>query len=455
MDDTQSAAHLLRRAGFGGTAGEVAAATAAGYGPTVARLIAGLSAPDPGGDAVPVPTLTAPPADLGSLKKDPTARKALSRQLAYERAQLVDWWLGRMTATSNPLHEKLTFLLHGQFPTAISKVRYALYMYAQNQLFRTYGNGDFTTLTQTVAASPAMLIWLDAGTDRASNPNENFSRELMERFTMGIGTYTENDVRASASCFTGWRLDRSTGSLVINERQHLSNPQTVLGTPGLNSGSQVIDLVTHSDASSRFIPAQFWSHLAYPVAVDDPVVKDLQPAYAADRNITNLLAAIFNHPNFLTPQAATGLIKQPTEYVIGAHRALGVPLTPAVSPAPSGAPPSSSGPHLRRSTATQVSLADLGQELFDPPSVGGWPQNEYWLSTAAALARWDFAARLAASADLSTVADEAPSARSDAVAQLLSVSGWSTTTAAALSKAGGDPTELVTLALVSPEYVSN
>jgi uncharacterized protein (DUF1800 family) len=255
---------------------------------------------------------------------------------------------------------------------------------------------------------------------------------------MGIGTYHEADVRAAAYCFTGWRLDLATGGLVIDAKNHSPVVQQVLGTP-VNTGAQVIDLVTHSPASARYVPAAFWSHLAYPVPPSDPVVSDLATGYATDLDVGNLLRAIFEHPEFISSAAMAGLVKQPCEYVVGAVRALGV------------APAEVTGtPEL-----LQATMAAMGQVLFDPPSVGGWSQNQYWLSTAAALARWKFARRLTAGADLSPVADASPASRTDAAAELLSVHGWSDTTAAALGRAGGDPTTLTTLALVSPEYVNN
>ena len=237
---------------------------------------------------------------------------------------LTSWWLGRMIVTSTPLKEKLTFLLHGQFPTAISKVKYPAYMYGQNQLFRTLGSGDFTALTQAVATDPAMLIWLDADSNKASDPNENFARELMERFTMGIGSYTQDDVLAASFCFTGWSVDRRTGVFVFDAADHADRPQTFLAKTGVSSGSQVIDIVTQSAASSRFVPSRFWSVLAYPVTPHDPVIHDLAPGYAADRNLANLLSAIFLHPEFTSSKAIRGLVKQPTEYVVGALRALGI-----------------------------------------------------------------------------------------------------------------------------------
>ena len=436
---TDRVAHLFRRAGFGALPDQLSAATAAGYDATVANLVSGLTAADPGADAVAAPTLSAPVPATERRAMDVAARRALSAQLHHEFIDLTTWWVGRMLATSNPLKEKLTFLLHGHFPTAISKVRYPAYMYGQNQLFRTQGSGDFDALTQAVATDPAMLIWLDANSNKAADPNENFARELMERFTMGIGTYTQADVRAGAYCFTGWRLDPRNGTFSIAARQHSTAPQDFLGVDGVNTGQQVIDLVTHSHASSLFVPSRFWSYLAYPVSPGDPVVADLAPGYAADRNIGNLLTAILQHPQFTQPQALQGLVKQPTEYIVGCLRALGV--TPV---------------ELTRSpTELLRDFEGMGQVLFDPPSVGGWPQNSYWLSASAALARWEFAHGLARRADISPVSDASPADRVDAAAALLTVPRWGAATAGALQRSAADPPTLVTLALVSPEFVSN
>ncbi len=436
LDTTSAVALLYRRLGFGATADELSSAVSAGYSATAASLLSGLGQPDPGGDAIVPPAFT--PIPVG-LRANVSARKSYFETLRTESRQLITWWVARMLATTNPANEKLTFLLHGHFPTAISKVRFPQFMYGQNQLFRTQGSGNFTALTQAVATDPAMLIWLDAATDKAQDPNENFARELMERFTMGIGTYSEADVRAAAYCFTGWQLDYRTGAFSIDALDHSNAPQSFLGHSGINSGTQVIDIVTTTDASAHYVPSAMWSHVAAPVTPSAPVVADLAPGYASDHDIGSLLGAIVAHPDFLTPATQGGLVKQPVEYVVGALRALGV--TAAELQA--------------RPDGVLAILAGMGQVPFDPPSVGGWGQNTYWLSTAAALTRWKFAARLSAEADISLVADAAPSARVEAAAQLLSVPSWSSTTAKALAAASASPPDVVTLALVSPEFVSN
>jgi uncharacterized protein (DUF1800 family) len=439
IDETAALALLYRRLGFGATPSELSDAAAAGYSATAKTLLGGFGQPDPGGDAVPVPTFAPIPADRAALRSNPAARENYVQSLRSEARALIAWWVARMVATTNPAQEKLTFLLHGHFPTAISKVRYPQFMYGQNQLFRSQGSGDFTQLTQSVATDPAMLIWLDASSDKAADPNENFARELMERFTMGIGTYTEADVRAAAYCFTGWQLDLRTGAFSISSLDHSDAPQTFLGHVGINSGTQVIDIVTTTAASARYVPAALWSHLAFPVTTSSPVVGDLAPAYGADHDVAGLLSAIVSHPDFVSNSTLTGLIKQPVEYAVGALRALGV-----------------SGQAVQsRSDGVLAVLAGLGQVPFNPPSVGGWGQNSYWLSTAAALARWQFASRLSREADISRVADAPVRSRVDAAAELLSVPSWSSETARALAGAAGNPADLVTLALVSPEFVSN
>jgi len=439
LDQTSAIALLYRRIGFGATANELSSAVAVGYSATVTSLLGGLGQPDPGGDAIAPPSFTPIPSDLAQLRSDVAARQAYFETLRTESRELITWWLARMIASTNPAQEKLALLLHGHFPTAISKVRFPQFMYQQNQLMRTQGSGDFTQLTQAIAVDPAMLIWLDASSDKAQDPNENFARELLERFTMGIGNYSENDVRAAAYCFTGWRLNYRTGAFSISALDHSDAPQTFLGHTGVNSGTEVIDIATNTEASARYVPSALWSHLAYPVAPKDAVVSDLATSYAGDHNIANLLRSIVTDPQFATPTTQSGLIKQPIEYVVGALRVLSVTAA-EIQARPAG--------------VLEV-LAGLGQVPFDPPSVGGWGQNGYWLSTAAALVRWQFARRLSQLGDISMVADAPRRSRVSAAGQLLSIPTWTSTTAKALSGAASNPQNLVTLALVSPEFVSN
>ncbi|MDQ6614076.1 MAG: DUF1800 domain-containing protein [Actinomycetota bacterium] len=475
-DPTRSnIAHLFRRAGFGARPDEVDRAAQAGYRATVEALLAGLTGPDPTGDAVPRPDLTAPRTAGGALATDPVARMAAQRQVrAVENQQylgLQQWWLDRMIVTSTPLREKLTLIWHGHFATAFQKVRYVDFLYRQNQLLRTLGSGNFETLTQALAKDPAMMIWLDTQTNVSGHPNENFARELMELFTLGIGNYSETDVKEAARAFTGWNVKRDTGQFVLNARRHDNGLKTVLGVTGNLDGVDIVRLVTHQPASPLFIAAKLWSHLAYPVTTTDPIVDDLAAGYAKDLNITALLRSIFLHTAFTSDTAKQGLIKQPIEWVVGLARAFGVnagltagtaaPTTAApTTTAPTTATPARPMPAGGSGTGTARSplgniLNLLAQEPFNPPNVGGWPQNTYWLNTATSLVRLQFGLSVGQHLDLKWLTALPVNQRADALATRLSIDGWGQTTAAALNHVASSPPALVALALSAPEYVLN
>jgi len=285
-----------------------------------------------------------------------------------------------------------------------------------------------------VAKDPAMLVWLDANENRKGSPNENFARELFELFVVGIGQYTEKDIQEAARAFTGWQYRRQTGQFSLSAALHDGGAKTVFGQTGTFTGEDVIRLATAQPATAPYITAKLWSGFAKPVGPDDPVVRELAPAFARDLDVAKLLRAIFLHPEFSAPATRTGLVKMPIEYVVGTLRALNLRAA-------------SIGAGL-----TQT-LESLGQQPFAPPSVGGWPQNGYWLTTSFALARLKFATAVAQKAKLETLAAAAPSERPAAAARLLAVDGWGPMTAAALAQASADPKALITLALVAPEYV--
>ena len=249
---TDHVAHLFRRAGFGALPSELTTAAAAGYDATVSALVAGLASPDSAADAIAAPTLSIPVPIAERRSMDPASGRHSPMQLHEEFLELTTWWLGRMLVTSNPLNEKLTFLLHNQFPTAISKVRYPQYMYAQNQLFRTQGSGDFdATDTGRGAPDPAMLIWLDAKSEQGGEPE----RELRPRAHGALhhGRRHLQPGRRPCRVVLLHRLARrsKTGAFEIQARQHCTAPQKFLGMHEVSSGQQVIDIVTQSATSSQ------------------------------------------------------------------------------------------------------------------------------------------------------------------------------------------------------------
>ena len=422
-------AHLYRRAGFGATPAELDAAVRAGYAVTVASLVTPATTSDAGVRATPTPTFDV--VERPGKNATTAQRKQVAATLRSDASELMLWWLDRMVMCTNPFPEKLTFFWHGHFATAIQKVRSAALMLRQNELFRSAGLGAFDALDLAVAKDPAMMLWLDTAQDVASHPNENFARENMELFTLGYGNYTEADVREAARCYTGWRYNRSTDAFVEMPRLHDNGSKTVLGQTGTFDGGDVVRILTHSDASHRWICTRVWSRFAK-TTTTDPAVVPLLPTYAAGLDIRALMTAAFMSPDFVATKGQ--LVKQPIEYVVGALRAL----------------------KLRANGPKYLAvLKNLGQLPFDPPNVGGWPYDDAWLTTAASLTRLQFAGMIAERGDISPVADAAVSERADAAAVLLAVDEWGPQTRVALAQVASNPVALMTLALCAPEYVVN
>lgn len=419
-------AHLYRRLAFGATAAELDDAESRGWDATLAGLLRPTGT-DPGVVATPPPSvpLVALTGEAGSPQ-----RKSDQQRLRAQGSSLTQWWLSRMVAVDHPFPEKLTLFWHGHFATSISKVRQSALMLRQNEIFRTQGQEPFGALTLAVAQDPAMMVWLDTVKDTAANPNENFARELMELFTLGVGNYTELDVRAGARAFTGWSFDRSTLAFREIPHRHDSGTKTFLGTTGNLDGTDVVRIVTSRPDSARFLTTRLWNRFAAPAAASDPAVVRLTPSAPVD--VAALLPRMFSDPDFLGAKGA--LVAQPIEYVVGVLRQLHLDVT-----------------KVRVGRA----LAGMGQLPFQPPNVGGWPAGSAWLTTAAALARVAFAQECAHAADLSAVADVPAAQRVSATARLLSLpDGFGPQTTSALDAAGSDPAVLVATALVSPEYVT-
>jgi uncharacterized protein (DUF1800 family) len=437
--DPSLVAHLYRRAGFGVSRAEAARLSTRSWDDLVDDLVDGLHQTDHAGDRVRLPHLTTiPEADIpGHVWNG-----------YQEFVDLITWWIERMVVSDTPLKEKLVLLLHDQFPTSWDKVGYASLMYAQNELFRTRGAGNFETLMQAVAEDPAMLIWLDTTTSHKAAPNQNFAREMMERFTMGVGTYTQDDVIEGARCFTGWELDYTTGRYFFNTYDHDNGIKKYLGRTGNLSGHDVISIATHTPASHTWVVSRLWSWLGAPASPSDGVVRELAQGYAKDLDIANLLRAMLLHPAFQWKSTINGLIKQPIEYVVGVLRTLGL----STAALPEG--------------SLAYYLGQLGQQPFAPPSVGGWGQNRFWLTTTASNTYIQFASQLAGLASLTDIENHNgnPRAQIAAVGELLDVAGWSRQTEGALDRLARDleddggswpAQQLVTLALVSPEFMMN
>jgi uncharacterized protein (DUF1800 family) len=354
MDPTRRAlAHLYRRAGFGASAGELEAAARAGYAATLEQLLA----PERVDDSAVEERIAA--ADLDQ-----------SRIEGLRQA-----WLLRMLHTRRPLQEKMVLFWHGHLTSAVAKVggqRVGL-LARQLALFREHALGNWRALLRAISRDPAMLYYLDNRLNRRGAPNENYARELLELFTLGIGHYTEQDVQEVARAFTGWTVNRE-GEFMFAERQHDPGPKTIFGRTGPWNGDDVIDLILEQPAAAPFLTRKLYRFF---VADDPPeaTVERLAAQFrASDWDLRVLVGGILRAPEFQSEQAYRARIKSPVEFVIGTLKALGAETLP---PDTTGA--------LRR----------MGQDLLNPPSVKGWDGGPSWINATTLLERANFAHRVA------------------------------------------------------------
>ena len=429
IPDSTAVRRLLDRLGLGPRPGELGPATSAGFDATLSALTRA-SGPDPGVAATPAPTFapqTRVPRDAGQ-----QTRRAQNQLLAGQGRTLQLWWLDRMAAAQQPFAERMTWFWHGHFATSIQKVRFASLMGTQNETQRRLGRGDFRALAQAMIVDPAMLVWLDGGGNRVGKPNENLAREFMELFSLGVGNYTETDVRQAARALTGWRVARGTDTATFAARVHDPGPETVLGSSGSLDASGLVDLLLRRPASPRFVAGRMWTRFVSDTPPDPATLDRLTAAYGPGHDITALLTEAVRSPAFRDP--ASVLVKEPVLWLVGALRALRAPASALPAATLTGA------------------LAGLGQVPFAPHDVGGWPAGTPWLTTAAALTRLHAAQALTRAGDLTPVTSTALAGRIDATAALLGLPGFTERTVTALRPLAGQPDQLVALALTSPEY---
>lgn len=388
--DAAKAGHLLRRAGFGPLPTEVAAAVAAGPDRAVDALFA--FSPEPPmpqifGDAIGAERQV--DTTLGYIlanhqrPKDHPELRALYEVVnqAHGRAivALTAWWLDRMATSPAPLQEKLTLFWHGHFTSSFGDVHDAMAIYYQNALFRRNAAGNFARLLGGVARDPAMLRYLNNDENRKGHPNENWARELMELFTLGIGHYTEDDVRESARAWTGWTLRDSRSfedrrSFAFKPLLHDGGQKTFLGQTGAWDGTDVMRIILATPAAPRWIAGKLAAFFAAPQPPADLV--DAMAAALRENNyeLRPVLRALFRSRAFYRPEVMYAQVKSPTEFVVGAVRHLGV----------------QQPDWIRLSGAMTL----MGQHLFFPPTVAGWDGGARWMNAGTVFTRSDVAAGL-------------------------------------------------------------
>ena len=355
-----AATHLLWRTGFGASADEIQQATQDGLDKTLDRLLA-------------------PPVETAEFGK----ADALLRQAAFDSGSIADlkvWWLHRMTASANPLVEKLTLLWHNHFATSNAKVDSVPLMAAQNDLLRRESLGSFRRVLHDMAKDVAMLVWLDSNSNRKRHPNENFAREVMELFSLGVGNYSEHDIQEAARAFTGWHV--RNGEFWFNAIQHDTGEKVVFTKRGNFDGGEVVELCLEHPACPRFLAFKLLRQFVEPSSPREHI--DALAARIRQHNFEWLpiLRELFASRLFFSEQARQSIIKSPVELLLGAVNQL------------------NAKPNLQ--SLARLS-AELGQDIFEPPTVKGWDGGRLWISSTTLIQRANFATALLKSNQLGSI----------------------------------------------------
>jgi hypothetical protein len=388
------AAHLLERAGFGGTPEEIARLAAMTPRQAVDSLVdfdqlardlkpfdhSGIW--DPGMD--PFPPSRAEAVRLARERGEGLGEKVRpagsQRRLqpvvdkffyslaanGIETQRLGLWWANQMLTTRRPLEEKLTLFWHGHFATGENKVRDYRMMLRQNEMFRAQAAGTLRGLLVGILKDPGMLVYLDNGENIKQHPNENFGRELLELFSMGVGNYTERDVREAARAFTGWTNDAL--EFKFDAAQHDAGEKTFLGRTGAFNGEDIIDIILEQPVTAEFVSAKLYRYFVRE-DVSAPVRASLGRTFRdSGYQLKPLLKQIFLSRDFYSPASCATQIKPPVHLVVSTYRKLGLQAVPTI-------------PDFGRMTAS------LGQSLFDPPNVAGWAGGRTWITPSTLLQR--------------------------------------------------------------------
>ena len=389
------ARHLLERAGFGATPDEIAHLAAMTPDRAVSSLVdydaidASALKPfeesgiwDPGMD--PFPPSRAEAVRLARERGELLGEKVLPPGTQRRLQPVVDkffyslyannietqrlglWWANRMLATPRPLEEKLTLFWHGHFATGQNKVRDYRMMLQQNRMLRANASGDLRTLLVGILKDPGMLVYLDNGENIKSHPNENFGRELLELFTMGVGNYSERDVREAARAFTGWTNDVLTYK--FDAVQHDDGEKTFLGRTGPLNGEDIIDTILAQPVTGEYVAAKLYRFFVRE-EIPSEVKTDLGRSFRANGyQIKPLMRRILLSKDFYSPPSVATQIKSPVHLVVSTYKKMGLREVPTI-------------PDFGRMTGS------LGQTLFEPPNVAGWAGGRTWITPATLLQR--------------------------------------------------------------------
>ena len=365
LTDLELMAHLFRRAGFGATRGELDAALERGYEATVDELVN----PE-----------RVPPLDHWLMWRYYVDIKELKQSECGEA-----YFVYRMINSPRPLEEKLTLFFHGLFATAWSKVAITKTLCNQLDMFRENCLGDYRTLLVKMARDPTMIFWLDNQMNTNEAPNENFGRELLELFSMGIGNYSERDVKECARAFTGWGLENTIPGVQPFGRfdwqyrfwpeRHDYGEKTFLGETGTFDGEDVIEIIVRQPATARFVAAKLYDFFVSDTP-DEAAIGELAEVFMqTDGNLRAMMKHLFLADWFRSDQAYYAKVKGGVEHVVSVARLVGDFGEPAWG-----------------INSLALECMHVGQQLLNPPSVEGWHTGTEWIDTGILVERINFAA---------------------------------------------------------------
>ena len=356
-------AHLMRRAGFGATRGELEARLAKGYEATVEELLQ--------------------PGDDSELEKDLVDRYYIEIDDMRQATAASGWWLYRMINSNSPLRERMTLFWHGLFATAYEKIMNGRATAAQIEMFRRQCLGDFRTMLLELSHDPAMILWLDNDTNHKDAPNENYGRELLELFSMGVGNYTEDDVKACTRAFTGWTIVNFIArypwgafplEFEYRPEDHDDDEKEFLGHTGRFDGEDIIDIIVQQPATARFLAGKLYNFFVSDDPPTEEAIRTLSDAYfQSNYDIRSVMRVLFNSEFF--KQARFAKVKSPAELVAGVLRL--VEDYQEVKPG---------------LMELAMEAKYIGQELLNPPTVEGWHTGKEWIDSGSLVGRVNFAA---------------------------------------------------------------
>lgn len=368
------AAHLLNRAGFAGTPEQITRLASMRFEAAVDELLNYEQTPEADFPEVDFSGLREMYAALLRLRQGRADQRTLrelinqiNRLNTLKFQELRANWIGRMIRSVRPLLEKMVLFWHGFLVSGFPDTPVAEHMAIQLALFRRMATGNFKELLRAVSRDPAMLSYLDNNSNRKGRPNENYARELLELFTLGIGNYTEQDIKEAARAFTGWTV--AGNDFVFLRDRHDDGLKTFLGRTGNWDGGDIIDIIFEQPAAARFLPRRLWEFFAY-LGPEESLVEELSGVFRRSNwEIKPVLRAIFQSEAFYSEKGLRAQIKSPAQLVVGAVRLTGAEI-----------------PELGLARAMDL----MGQVLLYPPNVGGWPKGQGWVNTATMLVRYNF-----------------------------------------------------------------